>query len=105
MYVAQEWKDYEVMDTGGGEKLERWGDIVLRRPDPQIIWPLAQETAEWRNVHGHYHRSSSGGGNWDMKNLSLSAGPLAMDRLNSTLNRPALSILVFSQSKQQTGAG
>lgn len=81
MYVAQGWKDYEVMDTGGGEKLERWGDIVLRRPDPQIIWPLTQETADWRNVHGHYHRSSSGGGKWDMKKLvperwTISYGPL-----------------------------
>ncbi|APO46455.1 MULTISPECIES: class I SAM-dependent methyltransferase [Paenibacillus] len=67
MYVAKNWKDYEVIDTGGGEKLERWGDVILRRPDPQIIWPLEQETNEWRQVHGHYHRSSSGGGNWDMK--------------------------------------
>ncbi|MDR9746702.1 MULTISPECIES: class I SAM-dependent methyltransferase [Paenibacillus] len=67
MYVAKNWKDYEVIDTGGGEKLERWGDVILRRPDPQIIWPLEKETNEWREVHGHYHRSSSGGGSWDMK--------------------------------------
>jgi len=67
MYVAQNWKDYEVIDTGDGEKLERWGNIILRRPDPQIIWPKKQETNEWRQVHGHYHRSSSGGGSWDMK--------------------------------------
>lgn len=67
MYIAGDWKDYEVPDTGGGEKLERWGDIILRRPDPQIIWPLTQETAKWRDVHGHYHRSSSGGGQWEMK--------------------------------------
>lgn len=56
MYVAKNWKDYEVIDTGGGEKLERWGDVILRRPDPQIIWPLEQETHEWRQAHGHYHR-------------------------------------------------
>lgn len=67
MYMATDWKDYELIDTGGGEKLERWGDVVLRRPDPQIIWPLERETDVWRNVHGHYHRSSSGGGQWDMK--------------------------------------
>ncbi|MDT0123461.1 class I SAM-dependent methyltransferase [Paenibacillus sp. RRE4] len=67
MYVAKNWKDYELIDTGGGEKLERWGDVILRRPDPQIIWPLEQETHEWRQAHGHYHRSSSGGGSWDMK--------------------------------------
>lgn len=67
MYVANEWQDYELLDTGGGEKLERWGDIILRRPDPQIIWPLDKETKLWTNVNGHYHRSSSGGGQWDMK--------------------------------------
>ena len=67
MYMSTDWKDYELIDTGGGEKLERWGDVVLRRPDPQIIWPLEKETDIWRNVHGHYHRSSSGGGQWDMK--------------------------------------
>ncbi|MCM3289845.1 class I SAM-dependent methyltransferase [Paenibacillus sp. MER 180] len=67
MYMSTDWKDYELIDTGGGEKLERWGDVVLRRPDPQIIWPLERETDIWRNVHGHYHRSSSGGGQWDMK--------------------------------------
>lgn len=43
MYVAKNWKDYEVIDTGGGEKLERWGDVILRRPDPQIIWPLSKK--------------------------------------------------------------
>lgn len=67
MYMSTDWKDYELIDTGGGEKLERWGDVVLRRPDPQIIWPLERETDIWRSVHGHYHRSSSGGGQWDMK--------------------------------------
>lgn len=67
MYMSTDWKDYELIDTGGGEKLERWGDVVLRRPDPQIIWPLERETDIWRNVHGHYHRSSSGSGQWDMK--------------------------------------
>lgn len=67
MYMAQDWKDYEVIDTGNGEKLERWGDIILRRPDPQIIWPKSHESKKWTQVHGHYHRSSSGGGEWEMK--------------------------------------
>src|SRR5690606_28168293 len=67
MYIADQWTDYEVIDTGGGEKLERWGNIVLRRPDPQIIWPIAKETQEWSNAHAHYHRSSSGGGQWEFK--------------------------------------
>jgi 23S rRNA (cytosine1962-C5)-methyltransferase len=67
MYKADQWKDYELLDTGGGEKLERWGSYVLRRPDPQIIWPIANETGRWKTADGHYHRSSSGGGEWDFR--------------------------------------
>lgn len=67
MYLANEWKDYELLDTGGGEKLERWGGYILRRPDPQIIWPLQKETGMWKEAHAHYHRSSSGGGQWEEK--------------------------------------
>jgi 23S rRNA (cytosine1962-C5)-methyltransferase len=68
MFAAQDWVDYELIDTGSGEKLERWGNIVLRRPDPQIIWPLIKETGLWKNADAHYHRSSSGGGSWTYKN-------------------------------------
>lgn len=67
MYVANDWKDYELLDTGNGEKLERWGGFILRRPDPQIIWPMQKETDMWKNAHAHYHRSSSGGGKWEEK--------------------------------------
>ena len=67
MYLSNDWKDYELLDTGGGEKLERWGGYILRRPDPQIIWPLKKETELWRSAHAHYHRSSSGGGQWEEK--------------------------------------
>ncbi|SDC42823.1 23S rRNA (cytosine1962-C5)-methyltransferase [Paenibacillus sp. UNCCL117] len=67
MFQATDWKDYELLDTGDGDKLERWGDIVLRRPDPQIIWPIARTTADWRGADAHYHRSSSGGGQWEYK--------------------------------------
>lgn len=64
MFQANNWTDYELLDTGDGEKLERWGSVILRRPDPQIIWPREQESGRWRNPDGHYHRSSSGGGAW-----------------------------------------
>ncbi|WP_199614848.1 class I SAM-dependent methyltransferase [Paenibacillus alkalitolerans] len=67
MFVANEWNDYELMDAGGGERLERWGHVVLRRPDPQIIWPLTKETEMWQSVSARYHRSSSGGGQWEFK--------------------------------------
>ena len=64
MFLADRWQDYEVLDTGDGEKLERWGEIVLRRPDPQTIWPRAEENL-WRTAQAHYHRSDRGGGQWE----------------------------------------
>lgn len=67
LLLADKWKDYELIDTGNGEKLERWGEYVLRRPDPQAIWPLLDEWSLWKKPHGHYHRSSRGGGKWEYK--------------------------------------
>ncbi|MBB3110422.1 23S rRNA (cytosine1962-C5)-methyltransferase [Paenibacillus phyllosphaerae] len=67
MYIADQWVDYELIDTGEGDKLERWGNYVLRRPDPQVIWPIVNQDGGWRNTDGHYHRSSSGGGQWDFR--------------------------------------
>ena len=64
MYIASNWKDYEVIDCGDGEKLDRWGDIILRRPDPQAIWPKQNESL-WRRADAHYHRSARGGGEWE----------------------------------------
>ncbi len=59
------WQDYELIDTSGGERLERWGGIVLIRPDPQIIWTSAQKDPRWRQAHARYHRSNKGGGHWE----------------------------------------
>ncbi len=64
MYIASNWRDYEVIDTGDGEKLERWNDILLRRPDPQAIWPK-QSPALWEKADAWYHRSQKGGGEWE----------------------------------------
>lgn len=64
MYLASNWRDYEVLDCGGGEKLERWQDVILRRPDPQAIWPQ-QEPALWAKADAWYHRSERGGGEWE----------------------------------------
>lgn len=66
MFIADHWQDYEVLDTGDGEKLERWKNIVLRRPDPQAIWPK-QEPALWEKADAWYHRSSRGGGEWEFR--------------------------------------
>jgi 23S rRNA (cytosine1962-C5)-methyltransferase len=65
MLVARGWKDYELIDAGDGERLERWGRFVLRRPDPQALWPKMAGPKVWKEVHGHYHRSNTGGGNWE----------------------------------------
>lgn len=69
MWIANQWKDYEVLDTGGGEKLERWGNYILVRPDPQVIWNTPREHKCWKAKNGHYHRSSKGGGEWEFWNL------------------------------------
>lgn len=62
MWIADGWEDYELLDCGGGEKLERWGKQILVRPDPQAIWETPRTNRGWRNAQGRYYRSSSGGG-------------------------------------------
>ena len=66
MFIADGWKDFEVLDTGDGLKLERWGDVILSRPDPQVIWPKA-EPKLWEKADAVYHRSASGGGTWEYR--------------------------------------
>ncbi|MBR3684242.1 MAG: class I SAM-dependent methyltransferase [Lachnospiraceae bacterium] len=69
MWIADQWKDYEVIDTSNGEKLERWGKYILVRPDPQVIWNTPHDAIEWKKKNGHYHRSTNGGGEWEFFNL------------------------------------
>ncbi|MBQ9031203.1 MAG: class I SAM-dependent methyltransferase [Parasporobacterium sp.] len=69
MWIAQNWKDYEVLDTSGGEKLERWGTYHLLRPDPQVIWNTPRKIPQWKQLNAHYHRSSKGGGEWEFFDL------------------------------------
>lgn len=66
MRYSQDWKEYELIDTSSGERLERWGDIILIRPDPQIIWNTPKKNPLWQKAHARYHRSSSGGGQWEV---------------------------------------
>ena len=65
MWLADQWKDYEVLDTSNGEKLERWGDYFLVRPDPQVLWDTPKKLRQWKKPNGHYHRSHKGGGQWE----------------------------------------
>ncbi|MBQ9967755.1 MAG: class I SAM-dependent methyltransferase [Oscillospiraceae bacterium] len=83
MWIADGWKDYEVIDTSSGEKLERWGDYTLVRPDPQVIWNTPKSDRRWRTYDGRYARSSTGGGQWSEKRLperwQIEYGPLTFN--------------------------
>lgn len=69
MWTANNWNDYEVIDCSCGEKLERWGDYFLLRPDPQVIWQTKKTDPRWKTLHAHYHRSNKGGGEWEFFDL------------------------------------
>ena len=69
MWIARNWKEYEVIDCSAGEKLERWGKYVLLRPDPQVIWDTEKNDRRWRRLNAHYHRSKKGGGQWEFFDL------------------------------------
>lgn len=68
MRVADNWKDYELIDCSCGERLERWGNITLIRPDPQVIWKTEKKNPLWKKADAVYHRSQTGGGNWEIRN-------------------------------------
>ena len=67
MKIASEWKDYKVIATGDGEKLENWNGVVLLRPDPQVIWHAKKELNKDKSINAWYHRSETGGGAWEYK--------------------------------------
>ena len=69
MWIADQWKDYEVIDCSQGEKLERWGKYILLRPDPQVIWSTPKTDIRWKQLNAHYHRSAKGGGEWEFFDL------------------------------------
>ena len=69
MWLADRWKDYEVIDCSCGEKLERWSKYILLRPDPQVIWDTPKTNKNWKKLNGHYHRSKKGGGEWEFFDL------------------------------------
>jgi 23S rRNA (cytosine1962-C5)-methyltransferase len=69
MWIADNWEDYEVIDCSKGEKLERWGEYKLVRPDPQVIWDTPKHEKAWTRPNAHYHRSAKGGGEWEFFDL------------------------------------
>ncbi len=72
MWIADKWRDYELIDCGRGERLERWGDQILVRPDPQAIWDTPRRNPLWDAPSARYTRSSSGGGRWDKRDVPAS---------------------------------
>jgi 23S rRNA (cytosine1962-C5)-methyltransferase len=82
MLLAEGWKEYTLLDCGEGEKLEKWGKYILRRPDPQAIWPKIKDNKLWENVDAIYSRSNKGGGKWEFKNKIPSKWNLKCDNLN-----------------------
>lgn len=82
MRYTSDWKDYELLDCSSGERLERWGDVTLIRPDPQVIWKTPKKHPAWRRADAVYHRSSSGGGNWEIKNKIPSFWSIGYGDLN-----------------------
>ena len=72
MWIADQWKDYELLDTSSGERLERWGAHTLVRPDPQVIWKTPRTSGAWKRPEGRYSRSHTGGGSWDKGTLPAS---------------------------------
>ena len=65
MRAAENWTDYELLDASAGERLERWGEFILIRPDPQVLWNTPKTHPLWRQAHAHYHRANTGGGHWE----------------------------------------
>lgn len=82
MLLADRWKDFELIDSGNGEKLERWGKYVFRRPDPQTIWPYRKDISLWDKADGTYHRSPSGGGSWEFKTQLPDRWSIHYDKLS-----------------------
>ena len=66
MRATKDWKDYELLDSSSGERLERWGNVTLIRPDPQVIWKTPKTHPAWKNADARYHRSQKGGGSWEV---------------------------------------
>ena len=82
MWIADKWEDYELLDCGGGEKLERWGRQILVRPDPQAIWETPHANRGWKNAQGRYHRSSTGGGRgWCSRTRTIRSWPMWWRRM------------------------
>ena len=86
MWICDTWKDYQVLDLAGGDKLEDWNGVRVVRPDPQVIWDRRSYPKLWEKADGVYHRSRSGGGNWNFKKQLPERWPLRFEPLDLTFH-------------------
>ena len=98
MWIANEWKDYEILDTSNGERLERWGKYILVRPDPQVIWNTPHSAKEWKRYDARYVRSNTGGGRWTDHNLPDRWQIRYKDYLTFNVNQISLSVLFMTST-------
>ena len=92
MRPADSWKDYELLDATGGNRLERWGETILIRPDPQVVWKTEKQSPLWAKADAIYHRSNQGGGEWEYRRRlpekwKISCGE-GEDKLTLIVGRP-----------------
>ena len=104
MWIADQWKDYEVIDCSKGEKLERWGQYTLVRPDPQVIWDTPKTERGWKHMNGHYHRSKKGGGEWEFFSLP-EQWQIHYKELTFNLKPFSFKHTGLSRNRQRTGTG
>ena len=109
MRPADTWKDYELLDATDGNRLERWGETILIRPDPQVVWKTPKQSPLWAKADAVYHRSNQGGGEWEYKRRLPESGrsAAARGRISSPLSSapPASSTPACSRSRLSTGPG